>query len=61
MAKVEKAKGKKTEGAKSGSGKGGDAARAHVATSVRETERKYESAQPLGDDLVAELAAAAGC
>jgi CHAD domain-containing protein len=30
-------------------------------TTVRETERKYESARPLDPDLVAELAAAAGC
>jgi CHAD domain-containing protein len=64
VAKVEKAKGTKgagTEGGgRNGAGKGGAAARADVATSVRETERKYESAQPLGDDLVAELAAAAG-
>ena len=27
---------------------------------VRETERKYESAQPLGPELIGELAAAAG-
>jgi CHAD domain-containing protein len=31
------------------------------ATTVRETERKYESARPLDPGLVAELAAAAGC
>jgi CHAD domain-containing protein len=31
------------------------------AKTVRETERKYESAEPLGPDLVTELAAAIGC
>ena len=31
------------------------------ARTVRETERKYEAAQPLDDELVARLAAAAGC
>jgi CHAD domain-containing protein len=31
------------------------------ATTVRETERKFESGRPLDPDLVAELAAAAGC
>jgi CHAD domain-containing protein len=33
---------------------------AGAPTTVRETERKYESAQPLGVDLIGELAAAAG-
>ena len=33
---------------------------AGAPTTVRETERKYESAQPLGVELIAELAAAAG-
>src|SRR5690242_8931308 len=30
-------------------------------TTVRESERKYESAQPLDPELVREVAAAAGC
>ena len=33
---------------------------AGAPTTVRETERKYESAQPLGVELIGELAAAAG-